>query len=266
MKSDFEQRKEERIARLQSLARKNETLSESLYNKAKEMQSVIPMGQPILVGHHSEAKDRRYRNKIDNTFGKSFQASDKAKYYEDRAESLINGTAISSDDPKALDKLEEKMERLTALQELMKQCNKIIKSKKSSDIQKIESLVAMGLSEKSANQLLAPDFAGRIGFPSFRLTNNNANISRIRQRIEHLKKIESLPESEEVINGATLKVNPDENRVQVFFPEKPDEDTRKRLKVSGFHWSPTVGCWMRQISNSAIYNAKNILTSLKDTA
>ena len=52
------------------------------------------MGQPILVGHHSEKGDRRYREKIHNTFGKSFEKKDKAKYYADKAESIENNNDI----------------------------------------------------------------------------------------------------------------------------------------------------------------------------
>ena len=48
------------------------------------MASAIPFGQPILVGHHSEGRDRRYRDRIHNTFGKAFATMDKADYYEER--------------------------------------------------------------------------------------------------------------------------------------------------------------------------------------
>lgn len=51
------------------------------------MASVIPMRQPILVGHHSEGRNRRYREKIWNTTGKSVKAQGKAGYYADKAES-----------------------------------------------------------------------------------------------------------------------------------------------------------------------------------
>lgn len=50
------------------------------------MASVIPFGQPILIGHPSEQRDRNYRDKIHNTFGKAFAMQDKAAYYEDKAE------------------------------------------------------------------------------------------------------------------------------------------------------------------------------------
>lgn len=68
------------------------------------MADCIPFGQPILVGHHSEGRDRNFRKRIHNTFGKSFQAQDKAKHYEQKAAAIENNRAIFSDDPQAIQK------------------------------------------------------------------------------------------------------------------------------------------------------------------
>lgn len=79
-------RAENRAERAEAQAEKAELKSESLYSHAKTMASFIPFGQPILVGHHSEKKDRNYRNKIHNTFGKAFAEGDKAEYFKQKAE------------------------------------------------------------------------------------------------------------------------------------------------------------------------------------
>lgn len=72
------ERRMRRIANAEKQAAKNEAESDRLYIQAKEMISVIPFGQPVLVGHHSEGRDRRYRGKIHDTFGKSFALQEKA--------------------------------------------------------------------------------------------------------------------------------------------------------------------------------------------
>ena len=72
--------------RAEILAEKADRRSDELYNSAKDMASVIPFGQPILVGHHSEKRDRNYRAKIDAKFGKAFAEQDKAAYYTNKAE------------------------------------------------------------------------------------------------------------------------------------------------------------------------------------
>lgn len=258
MKTNYEERKAARLDRLEELAQKNESLSNSLYNQAMKMADVIPLGQPILIGHHSEKRDRNYREKIHNTMSKSVEAQKKAEYYKERAESLLSNTAISSDDPNAIDKLQEKLERLEATQELYKAINKIIKGKQP-QAEKVEKLMALGLREATAIKLFEPDFCGRVGVPSYKLTNNNAVISNTRKRIEQLTKVAAIETSEEVINGVTLKINSETNRVQLFFSGIPVEGIRTELKHNGFHWSRFEGCWMRQISNSAVWAAKQIL-------
>ncbi|MEJ7829622.1 MAG: DUF3560 domain-containing protein [Segetibacter sp.] len=263
MKSNYEERKSNRLQAFQNLAAKNENLSGLHFDAAHQISSFIPFGQPILVGHHSEKRHRRDLEKIDNGMRKAVEADKKAAYYKDRAENLLNGTAISSDDPKALDKLQEKLENLELQQELMKDCNKIIKKVKLNPAEKISELMKLGLSEPTATKLLSPDFCGRIGIPSYKLTNNNAVIRNTRERIEKLEKIAAMEDSEEEINGITLKVSTDDNRVQIFFPYIPSEDVRKQLKSYGFHWTPSIGAWQRQISNHAIYYAKEVLKGIK---
>lgn len=75
-----------RAERSEVRAENAEKKSDQLFEKAKEMASVIPFGQPILVGHHSEKRDRNYRDRIHNTFGKAFEEQEKADYYSGKAE------------------------------------------------------------------------------------------------------------------------------------------------------------------------------------
>jgi len=263
MKNNFEEKKAAKLERLQELAQKNESLSNNLFNQADKMASVIPMGQPILIGHHSEQRDRNYRAKIDNKMHQAVEADKKADYYKERAESLLNNTAISSDDPNAIDKLTEKLTNLQDKQELYKKINKIAFNKKLTELQKLELLQnELGLKEATAIKLLDNQSFGGIGIPSFSLTNNNAKINSTRKRIEYLQKLESIESSETIINGIKLCINAEANRVQVIFPNIPDEAIRSKLKHSGFRWSPSEGAWQRFISNSAIWSAKNILNTL----
>ena len=112
MKNNFEERKAQRIENAKQMAQKNKLLADQLHTKAKQMSAVIPFGQPILVGHHSEKSDRRYRDKIHNTFGRSFEAAEKADYYDEKVKTIENNSAISSDDPQAITKLKEKLTNL----------------------------------------------------------------------------------------------------------------------------------------------------------
>lgn len=77
----------------------------------------------------------------------------------------------------------------------------------------------------------------------YQLTNSNANIRRMRERLEALQAAKQAPAGE--VQGTLARVEdvPAENRVRLFFPGKPDDATRARLKAGGFRWSPTLGCW-----------------------
>lgn len=56
------------------------------HRRAEEMASVIPMGQPILVGHHSESRDRRYRQRVADTYERGFAAESEAHVAAQRAD------------------------------------------------------------------------------------------------------------------------------------------------------------------------------------
>ena len=44
-------------------------------------------------------------------------------------------------------------------------------------------------------------------------------------------------------DGGVIVTNEEVNRVQILFDEKPDEETRRNLKGSGFKWSPREQAW-----------------------
>jgi hypothetical protein len=253
MKHNFEERKQNRKEYANKQAAKNEKKAEDLYNQAKGMASAIPFGQPILVGHHSEKRDRNYRNKIHNTFGKSFEAQDKAQYYEDKAATIENNNAIFSDDPQAIDKLKTKLKALQDNQEFMKATNRFIKKKDKDGFLKLPHAT-----EEMWQTLNTPNVMKRIGFASYSLQNNNANISRIKKRIEQLERQPLKTTTETNINGVRLLENAEANRVQLIFDGKPSDEIRKKLKANGFRWCRSEGAWQRHLTSWAVHLARNI--------
>ncbi|TXJ28082.1 MAG: DUF3560 domain-containing protein [Chitinophagaceae bacterium] len=256
MKHNFEERRQNRQAYAEKQAEKNKEASDQLYHQAKEMASIIPLGQPILVGHHSEKRDRNYRNKIHNTFGKAFEAMDKAKYYADKAATIASNDAIFSDDPNALEKLKGKLAELQQGQAFMKEANKCIRKQ-----DKAAFLQLHHATEALWEELNKSDSVHRKGYASFSLQNNNANIARIKKRISLLEAQSQLSTQEETINGVRLVVNVEANRVQLVFPGIPPEQQRKQLKQNGFRWSPSESAWQRHLTPAAFYIAKHLLQS-----
>jgi len=257
MKHNFEERKQNRIEYAQVQAAKNDQLAEQLYNSAKQMADFIPFGQPILVGHHSEKRDRNFRKKIHNKFGQSFQAQDKAKHYARKAETIANSEAIFSDDPQAIEKLKEKLANLQSAQGFMKAANKCIRKKDKEGFLKIPHAT-----EKMWEQLNAPDPMGRTGFAGYSLHNNNAEMARVRQRIAQLEKRATRETTETVINGVRLVENVEANRVQLFFDGKATEEMRKQLKANGFRWCRSENAWQRHLNNWAVRIARELVANL----
>ena len=85
--------------------------------------------------------------------------------------------------------------------------------------------------------------AGQEAPYTFELTNLGANIRRMQERIEHLRKVQAIPTSTVQGSVARMEDCPAENRVRLFFPGKPSEEVRRQLKSKGFRWTPSLGCW-----------------------
>lgn len=243
-KANYEEHKTARIERIKAHAEKTRAEAEKTLEESNTLASMIPLGQPILIGHHSESRHRRDLERINNKTRKGIEGYKKAKNLERRAEAAQSNNSISSDDPQALSKLREKLSNLEANQELYKAINKVTRSKKLDNAGRTAALKELGVNEAIKKGILYTDWVTE-GIPAYRLSNNNAEIRRIKKRIENLEKLEAQPIKEPVnIGDVTITDDTDENRIMMFFPGKPDEETRKDLKQNGFRWSPRTGAWM----------------------
>ena len=143
----------------------------------------------------------------------------------------------------AIEKLTAKLDKLQRCQERMKEVNKAIRMDPAKGNAK---LAAMGYSAEEIEKVRKPDYAGRVGYPAYMLQNNNAEIRRVKSRIEDLqRKAEQDPETW-TGEGWTAETDPDDNRIRIYFDGKPDEETRRLLKGYGFRWSPKNTAWQRQ--------------------
>lgn len=151
---------------------------------------------------------------------------------------------IMAGDDDATSRLTKKIADAEQLQTRMKACNLAIrKHAKAGAESQIAALVALGLTEGRALDLLQPDFCGRIGFANYELTNNNANIRRMKARLVEITRNHATDSTEIAGEHARYEDAPADNRVRLFFPGKPSDDVRARLKGAGFRWTPSLGCW-----------------------
>ena len=250
----YEAKQEARRARLAARAAHARSAATMQYTRAKTMASVIPFGQPILTGHHSEGRDRRYRARVHATFGRAFELHDTANALDRRAEAVGKG-GVSGDDPEAIPKLTAKLAELEARHEKMKRTNALIRREDRAGLEH------MGYTAAAIDALFRPDFAGRVGFASYEITNSGANIRRVRDRIEALKKIAERTDREEEGHGYTYREDTEDNRAVFLFDAKPAKDVRDLMKRNGFVFSPTrspVGqsAYVRKLTANAINTAK----------
>ena len=174
------------------------------------------------------------------------------KGYLDKIQSTGMG-GISADDRDAQTKLEAKLDGLMQSQETMKAVNAYYRKHKTLD-------GCPDLSQDTINKLkvtMSRHYReGAPPFPSWQLSNNNAEIRRIQKRIEEVKSKSDFAGWE--FEGGRAEANESNNRLQLFFDEKPTDEQRQQLKHNGFKWSPKESAWQRQLTKNAIYSAGRI--------
>ena len=162
---------------------------------------------------------------------------------------------ISADDPNAVSKLESKLAKLEQAQETMKAVNAYYRKNKTLDgcphlsTEQIEKLKEAMSGSYRANPK---------PFESYQLSNNNAEIHRLKDRITALTRRKELGYVGWEFDGGRVEANTADNRLQIFFDEKPDKEIREELKGNGFRYAPSAEAWQRQLNDNAIYAADRI--------
>lgn len=251
----YEEKKQRRIDYYNEKAEKFEQESSRLSQESSKMIDAIPMGQPLLVDHYSYKSDKNYRDRAWGKMEKSVEASKKADYYRSKAEAAEKNTAISSDDPEAVTKLKEKLEKLQNFQSHMKKVNAYYrKNGTMKGFEGISDEKAAEIDEavkNSCSWITAP-------YAPYELSNNNAEINRLKKRIAALESRAEVGFVGWQFEGGEAVANREENRLQLLFDEKPNEEQRSKLKSWGFRWSPSNKAWQRQLNGNAIYAAGQI--------
>lgn len=236
----YEEKQAAKKAYYAEKAEKLEAEAQRLNEYDRKQMSLIPFGQPILVGHHSEGRHRALIKRSRKRADKILSLSRKAEYYRNKATATNN--AISSDDEDAIAKLKIKLNNLEYSQNEMKRINKAFRKNG------IEGIT--NLDEKLKAELLKhmKQFNYDIPFPSYSLQNNSAQIRRIKQRILELEKRQKLSPKTIHGNGYTVKENKDDNRIMFIFESKPSLEVREILRKYGFKWSPNRCAWVRMLN------------------
>ena len=166
---------------------------------------------------------------------------------------------IRQDDPQAIPKLQKKLAGLEKAQETMKAVNAYYRKHGTLD-------GCPHLSPENIENLKADMASGwhyeKKPFQSWELSNNNAEIRRVRQRIESLTRANEVAYVGWEFDGGHVEANRDQGRLQVFFDGKPEADARQQLKEHGFRWAPSVGAWQRLLNDNA-YRASDRIACIQ---
>ena len=166
---------------------------------------------------------------------------------------------IRQDDPQAIPKLQKKLDGLEKAQETMKAVNAYYRKHGTLD-------GCPHLSPENIENLKADMASGwhyeKKPFQSWELSNNNAEIRRVRQRIESLTRASEVAYVGWEFDGGRVEANRDQGRLQVFFDGKPEADARQQLKENGFRWAPSVGAWQRLLNDNA-YRASDRIACIQ---
>lgn len=162
-----------------------------------------------------------------------------------------------------VERLQEKVETLQCLQDTMKAANKVCRSTKLSEVEKVDELVALGIKEQDAVMLLHPTERWQsVGFPTYQLQNNLAKIKATHAAIERHKAMAEADDKEIKFNGGRVVVCNSEERMRFYFDEIPSVEVRNLMKRNAFKWSPKNGAWQRQLTANCKFDTKRILAEL----
>jgi len=234
----YQDKQNRKLERYQELADKNEVRSNDLFEHSHKLGDMIPLGQPILIGHHSEGMHRRHLDKIHNATKKAIEAKEKSEYYQGKADNVLNPRGISADDPEAIIKLNSEIQELETQRIYLKN-NYVFKA---------------GVKDYEE---------GSEHYRKLELESVSRKIRDKKKRIDELRALKNIADIDTTINNVRVFTDKTDNRLKISFPCKPNPDIISKLKHSGFHWSPFNKTWQKMIGNYAIVLAEQIQVEFK---
>ena len=207
----YREKRERRAERREDWAASRRNKQEDSFGKAQALANQIPLGQPILVGHHSEKHARRDADRIQDGMFRGVEHGKMAAHHATAADTIRHQlvTSIYSDDHDAIERLEEKLSGLESQRARVKTINLWIrKNRKAAGLDRglswqscreaepnakwknlmTAAAAALDLRAREvADMGAAWEMSGHVGYPSYHGSNLSGNISRLRKRLEEAR-------------------------------------------------------------------------------
>lgn len=184
----YRERREAHAERLREWAGKNQAKADAASERASEISGMIPFGQPILVGHHSEGRHRRDIGRIEAGHRTAYETGRLAKSQESRADGIGRqlATSIYRDDPDAPERLQERLTALEAERDRVKVYNVTARAagkrgEPTGDLSLLDDRQKADL----ASMIRHTPYMVKPGapFPAYHLSNLSGRIKAARDRI-----------------------------------------------------------------------------------
>lgn len=243
------ERLEAKLEKREEWADKAQAKADARFETTRTLADAIPLGQPILVGHHSEGRARRDAERIRNGMNKAVELTNLAAHHEAKASGIAAQLerSVFSDDTNAIEALEAR------IAERERECahRKTVNAafRKLGEGQKLEKLAQLAAANvvTPAEALEISRFWGLCHweenpYPAYANTNARANIRRDRERIEEIKRRTVKAEAAAAApNGVSITRHGPQNWCVVTFAEKPAREVLDALRAAGYRWGG--GSW-----------------------
>lgn len=185
----YRERREAKAARLREWADKREAKADARRASVDALAGQIPLGQPILVGHHSEGRARRDQDRIQNGMRRSIEDSKKAADFRRRADGIEAAAdhAIYRDDDDAIEKLRERIEERVAERDRIKAYNASCR-RGEPDLSLLDDAQRANLMSIAKNASYQLRDGGQ--FPAYASSNLSGSINKDRKRLAAMEAAE----------------------------------------------------------------------------
>ncbi len=232
---------ERKLERRREWADRAKARSDARFETANKMADAIPFGQPILVGHHSEHRDRGYRERISRNMERGCEEAKLAAHHAGRADGLQDQLkrSVFSDDDDAIGALEARIAereaeivKMTAVNKAWKRggCDEVARLFGPEDAETVKTRMAQ------FRWLDKP----------YSTTNTRVSIRRDKERVEEIGRRQARSAEAEAAPGGVAIIDLGETcgtaYVRATFAEKPDRAVIDALKGAGFRWG--AGSWV----------------------
>lgn len=233
------ERLEKKLEKRHEWAGKAAARSDSRFDAAHKISSQIPMGQPILVGHHSERHARKDAERIHNNLDKGVEEAKLADHHNSKARglSIQLDRTIFDDDPDAIEQLEARIARSEAAAAKSNAINKAWRKGGAEALRATGLMSEAFITETIKTMALCPWLKTPMS-----ATGNRTSVRGDKERIERIKAKRELTEkASQAPNGVLIQECGNRDYVTLVFAEKPDYSIIEALKAAGFRW--VTGSW-----------------------